>query len=470
MVLSHFPVFLFAAVLLICAAPRVVNGATTESLARQGMPLREQPVGRGWHEDQPVTKSLAKLLPSAPAELPSGFYTEIPVPLEPAVRAVLREDYGLAEALLARELEKAQSDRERARVFMWLGLAAGQRTLDSPREGSDTGSSATLYLMKAIRLDPRVFEAPDVARTLADMAAMNCGVRDFPEAPTVLEEAVEKAEGSKKPLDYFYAGIMARRSSMIAWLYTDTEQLDRLAYRMLSRAVEGEPTRYEFWTQYLPAMAPVQLHAHMTSESVGMYQHFKSLRHPLLVDQGPAALHLRTRQGYSMEEEDRMLEELAQQRPDEPFPPYQLALWAIETTPSLAIERFEKFIARLNAGQIRLEPREEGYHPSSLYKLAFLFEDNKGTTAALEMYEWVKEISPGYAETNGNIAGIYARMAADETTGPLKLRLMERSVEYAEAQAKFDYRGKARGKAQQLRRTLLRAMPAVKREMLKHDQ
>lgn len=196
-----------------------------------------------------------------------------------------------------------------------------------------------------------------------------------------------------------------------------------------------------------------------------MYPYFKSLRHPLLVDQGPASLYIKYREGWTMAEEDAFLEQVGAERPDDPFPPFQLAIWAIETTPSLALERLEKFVADLETGKYRLEPREEGYRPSAYYKLAFLYEDLKGTTEALAMYQRVKEIAPTYAELNGNIAGLYAKLAEEETTGPRKIELMELAVKHAREQAKYDYRGRAKEKATLLRRKLLKALPAVKREV-----
>ncbi len=438
--------------------------ATTESLAQMGVEIREHAAGM-WYEDEPATVSLSKLLPPGNATPPSGFYTELPPNLEAAVRRIMSEDYDAAEVLLTAELEKAQTDREKARVLMWLGLAAGQKTLDTPQEGHESGSKSTLYLAKAVRLDRRVLEAPDVVRTLAEMAALNCGLRDFPEAPTVLEQAVEKAEASRKPLDYYYAGMMARRTANLLWKHIDTEQYDRRAYRMIAEALKGDPTRYEFWTQYLPALAPIYEHEHKTSETVAMYPYFKTLRHPLLVDQGPASLFIKYREGWTMAEEDAFLAELSAERPDDPFPPFQLAVWAIETTPALAVERLEKYVAEVEAGKYRIEPREEGYRASAYYKLAFLYEDLRSTTESLAMYERVKELAPNYAELNGNMANLYAKLADEETTSPRKIELMELAIEHAREQAKYDYRGRAKEKATLLRRMLLRALPAVKREV-----
>lgn len=454
-----------ALLLALVVLPAWACAATSESLTRQGVDVREHST-LPWYEDQPVTRPLARLLPPGKATAPSGFYAEIPPNLEPAVRRILSEDYAAADALLAAELEKAQTDREKARILMWLGLAAGQKTLDTPSEGHESGTSASMYLLRASRLDPRVLDAPDVIRTLAEMAALNCGIRDFPEAPTVLEAAVEKAEASKKPRDYFYAGMFAKRTAILLWAYGDTTQYDRRANRMLAEAIKGDPTNYEYWTQYLPSLAPIYEHEHKTTETIDMYPYFSSLRHPLLVDQGPASLMVKYREGWTMEEEDAFLEQAGRERPDDPFPPFQLAIWAIETTPSLAVERLEQFIADVESGKIRLEPREEGYRPSAYYKLAFLYEEEKGTTYAISMYEKVKEMAPTYAEVNGNLAGLYAKLAEQETTGPRKLELMEKAIELAREQAKYDYRGKAKEKANLLRRRLLRALPAVRREVL----
>lgn len=460
--LFSFRSVLIAGVILGPAVP--LGAATTESLARMGSEIREH-TGNVWFEDVQTTAHLAKLLPPGKAAPLSGFFTEIPESLEPAVRRIMSEDYTAAEVLLASELEKARTDREKARILMWLGLAAGQRALDTPQEGHESGSSATLYLAKAVRLDRRVLEAPDVVRTLAEMAALNCGLRDFPEAPTVLEQAVDRAESSRKALDYYYAGMMARRTANLLWKHMDTVQYDRRAFRMLAEAVKADPTRYEFWSQYLPALAPIYEHEHKTSETVGMYPYFMSLRHPLLVDQGPVSLYIKYREGWTMAEEDSFLGQVTSEAPDDPFPPFQLAIWAIETTPSLAVERLEKFVEDLETGKYRLEPREEGYRPSAYYKLAFLYEDMKSTTESLAMYERVKKMAPTYAELNGNMAGLYAKLAEEETTGPRKIELMELAIDHAKEQSNYDYRGKAKQKATVLRRHLLRALPAVKREV-----
>ncbi len=108
--LFSFRSVLMAAVILGSALPPVL-AATTESLTRLGHDVPENSASR-WYEDEPVTTPLSKLLPPGTATPPSGFFTEIPPDLDPAVRRIMSEDYTAAEVLLAAEVDKAKSDRE----------------------------------------------------------------------------------------------------------------------------------------------------------------------------------------------------------------------------------------------------------------------------------------------------------------------------------------------------------------------
>lgn len=442
----------FAFLFLLVLACRAATAASTESLTRRGIKVDSSgKIVQPPEEPLSVRAISAKLPPQPyPKATMDGFYEEIPKNLEQAVRYIAQENYTSAAILLVPELAAAKDPRERARVLMWLGIMTGQHCLDNPTAGPVTGTSATLYLLQAAKIDPKVLEASDATRILAEMAAHGWGV-NTPLTPTVVEEAEKRAETSQRALDYFYAGLMSRREAIKQWLYGDTSKLDKRAYKMLSRAVEIEPTRYEFWVQYLTAMMPVGLHEHMTSESARMYEYFRPLRNPLIADPGPGALHLRTRQGYTMADDDKLLNDLIKERPREPFAHFQLALWAIETTPTLAVQGFEKFIADVENGRIEMLPREAGFYPSAVYKLAFLYEEAKGTTESLRLYEKVKSISPSYAEVNGNLATIYARMSEDATT-PTKIALLEKALELAKEQEKYNYRGKAASKAIDMRR------------------
>lgn len=410
------------------------------------------------------TTTLGDLLSSTPlsASACNGFYDQVPANLEQAVRYVAKDNYSSASEILLSELDKAKDPKERARVLMWIGLARGQEAMDNSSAGWALGTSSTQCLREAISLDPAVAEAPDVMRTLAEMVASGWSTEDPNDA---LKAAMDKAEKSRKSLDFYYAGVMQRRIAQRAWSYSDTTPMDQKAFSLFAKAVACNPERYESWAAYLPSLMPVGMHDLMATETEKMYSHFKALRCPLLREQGPAALHYRCRRSTSMQDDENYLESVAKLRPDDPFPYYQLALGAIETTPSLAVERFNKFLDMAKSGAITFQPRENGYLVSALYKLGFLAVHEQGTTAALAWYEKVKELSPMYAENNLNIAILAAQMAEKETTGPAKVKWLERAIDGARLQEKYNYRERASQKALQVRRRLQMDLRAVNEEL-----
>lgn len=435
--------------------------ATSESAGR-GPEASAAPVA----DDPVVTRTLSDLLSSAPVSVSAlpGFYEEIPPNLDGAVRFIGEENYSSATQALLAELPKTEGQREKARVTMWLGICRATEALDYPYGAWAIGTSASTYLRKAIEMDPKVFEASDVARLLAEMIAN--GWSNKGEAPDVgMTEAERIAQNSKRGVDAFFAGVMFKREAARVWFYGDTTPYDKKAFKWYSEAVAREPEKYEFWASYLPSCMPLGLHSHMSSETEKMWRHFAKLRNPMLGDQGPASLYLRTRQGYTMADDDKLLTDLEKQRPEEPFATFQYALWAIETTPTMAVERFEDFLKKVDKGDIKLQPREAGYRPSALYKLAFLYQDMKSPLVAYETYRKIREQYPNYAETNGNIAVLCGLLAEGETTGPKKLAYLEEGVAAAKTQEKFDYRGKASRKAMEVRRKLMQNVRKVREEL-----
>lgn len=422
-----------------------------------------QPVTTGSAEDASTSvmlSSLLKKLPKADPK-PENLFEEIPPNIEPAVRALGEERYSSATEILERELAKSSAGAERARVLMWLGLVHGTHATDYPKQRQDAGTSAGEYLRQAIQIDPRVRRAPDVARILAEVTAYGwSGSETDPNSDR--EEAEKMADASRDAYDFYMAAVMFRRESQRQWAFGDTTELDRRAFALFAKAVAREPQRYELWAGYLPSMMPVGMHEAMNVESYAMYEHFKALRTPAIGDQGPAALHVRTRTGQTMQDDDALMAESIKARPDDPYPYFQLALWAIETTPTLAVSRFEDFLDKVDKGTIKLLPREQGYRVSALYKLAFLRQNELGVKEGLIRYQRVHAISPTYAEVNGNLAVIHAVMSDEATDKQEKVRLMEKALEYARIQEGLDYRGLTLKKASELRRKMEVALTQMK--------
>lgn len=451
----------FAGILSFLLACAIGHAATSSTAI-----VRQTPGAEGSADDTVVTRTLADLLKKDAVTSSgfSGFYEEIPPAIEPAVRMLGYEEYTSACEHLEKELSATNTPQERARILMWLGLVHGQEALDHPVGAWALGTSASKCLRDAISIDPKVYEASDVARTLSELVAS--GWSDTGEtADAAMVAAEKKAETSRDPEDAFAAGVMVKRESARVWAFGDTSALDKRAFKLFARAVALNPEKYEFWSLYLPSLMPIGMHDLMTTESGKMFKHFRKLRTPLLGEQGPGQLHLRTRTGFTMADDDRMLNELAAEDPTAPWPQYQLALWAIETTPSLAVTRFEDFIRKVESGQIKLLPREAGYYPSAMYKLAFISQTEKSPETALDLYRKLLKVSPMYAEVNGNIAAICGLLSEKETTGPKKLALLEEGIAAARQQEKNNYRGKAMAKATEMRRRLQTMQRQVKEEM-----
>lgn len=426
-----------------------------QTAVTQSAPATEQ-------QDQLETRTLADLLSKTPVKGPNlpGFYEQIPDSIVPAVRLYGEENYTSAIPMLQSLLEKTTGTKERTRVMMWLGLILGQEALDY--EAWSYGTSATEYLRKAVAADPEVYEASDVARTMAEMIANGWSDQD----PSVgTENAVKQADKTHKALDYYAAGIMKKREAAKAWAYRDTTPMDRVAFQMFAKSVAKNPERYENWSGYLPSMMPVGLHDLMGTETERMFTHFKDLRNPLIGDQGPASLYYRTRMNYTMQDDEDFFKKLEKEYPDAPYGYFQAALFAIETTPSLAISRFEDFVKKVQAKQIKLQPKEQGYYVSALYKLGFLVQNEKSPEEGLKYYDQVKAISPTYAEVNSNVAALCGMIAEKETTGPKKLALLEKGVAAAKLQEKWNYRGKATLKANEMSKRFKSLIRAVKKEM-----
>lgn len=410
------------------------------------------------------TRTLGDLLPKSPvqySELP-GFYEEIPKNIEPAVRLLCEENYTSAVEILTKELPGAKDVKEKARITMWMGLAYGTQAIDHPAMGVSYGTSASETLREAIRMDPKIYEASDVARVLSEGNVHGWGGEDPEKA---IQKAQQRGESLRSAIDFYSAGVMLRRQSMQSWGFVDTSATDQKAFRNFAKAVMCNPERYESWASYLPSMMPVGLHDAMSTESFKMYDHFKALRTPLLSDMGPAGLHFRTRQYVSMEDDEKFLNDLMAKRPHEPFAYFQLALWTIENTPTLAIKRFEDFLKKVDSGQIQLKPREQGYRVSAMYKLAFLLSNEKTPQEAIGMYEKVKQISPNYAEVHLNLASLYSQLADKETTSPKKAYYLEQAINSARKQEKYNYLGRASIKSLDLRKQKLKELRLVKKAL-----
>lgn len=402
----------------------------------------------------PGMRLLSELL--ADVEKPVGPeidspYAEVPEELDQAVRFLAMDNFTSAAAELLPIYEKYSEGPDRARVAMWLGLTYGIQAMNYPSTGWETGTSATTYLKEAMRIDPKVIEAPDAARVMAEMVAHGWANED---PATALQRAEHRAEETRRPIEFYFAGVISRRLSARAWGYSDTSEQDQRTLGLFAKSIARDPSRYESWSAYLPALMPAGMHDLATTEAEVMYTHFKNLRTPLLADQGPAVLKISTSSYRTMEGDMALLDEVAEQWPDAPMPPFEVAMRAIETTVPMALELFPKLIEKLENGELKPLPREAGYHVSALYKYAFLLQTVDRLDDSIEVYKQVRELSPGYAEVNLNLAILHALKSEQETTGPVKLALLQEALKFTEEQEKLDYRGQAALKADEMRRRL----------------
>lgn len=388
-------------------------------------------------------------------------YAEVPASLDKAVRLVAMDNFSSATIELLGRLEAAADDQEKTFAHMWLGLNYGTQAMNFPSTGWKNGTSATAHLREAIKLDPQVFLAPDVARILAEMVAHGWGNED---PATALQRAEQKAEETRRAIDFYFAGVVSRRLAARAWGYSDTTEQDQKTLSLFAKSVAREPARYETWSAYLPAMLPAGMHDLATTEALAMYDHFQNLRTPLLAEQGPAVLQLSVSSFRTIESDHKLLASLAGKWPDAPTPPFEIAMRAIETSPTEAIEIFPKLIQRFESGNLKPMPREAGYYPSALYKHGFLLQSVGRLDESIEIYKKVRELSPEYAEVNLNLAILYAMKADSEATGPQKIQYLEQAMPYVEAQENLDYRGRAALKAGEMRQRMRSVLYRLKEE------
>ncbi len=399
-------------------------------------------------------QTLSSFLEPLPKPVGPGidsFYAAVPPALEVAVRDLSMDNFTSAAAAFLTEYNKHPGGKERAQAAMWLGITYGMQAINYPTSGWGNGTSSTTYLKEAMRLDPTVIEAPDAARILAEMVAHGWATED---PATALQRAEQKAEETRRPIDFYFAGVISRRLAQRAWGYSDTTEQDKKTLSLFAKSIARDPSRYETWSAYLPALMPAGMHDLATSEAKRMHEHFKNLRTPLLADQGPALLLISVSSYRTMQQDADLLKAVADKWPAAPMPPFETAMRAIESTVPLALELFPKLISGFESGDIKPLPREAGYYPSTLYKYAFLLSTAGQTTDSLKYYHKVRELSPDYAEVNMNIAVLLAQQSDKTTTGPEKLALLQESLKYAELQEKLDYRGKAALKANEMARRL----------------
>lgn len=388
-------------------------------------------------------------------------YGAVPEKFAPAVRLLAMDNHTSAAVELTKLLASATSDQEKTLAHLWLGLTYGSQAVSYPTTGWQAGTSATAHLKQAVQMDSQVMLAPDVARILAEMVAHGWASED---PATALQRAEQKAEETRRASDFYFAGVISRRLAARAWGYSDTTEQDQKTLSLFAKAVARDPGHYESWSAYLPALLPAGMHDLATSESKAMYQHFQNLRTPLLAEQGPAVLMLSNSSYRTMADDEAVLNAVATKWPDAPMPPFEIAMRAIETTPALAMELFPQLIKRFESGALKPLPREAGYYPSALYKYAFLLQSMGNLDESITYYKKVRDLSPGYAEVNLNIAILLAQKSDAETTGPAKLALLEQALPFAEAQETFDYRGKAALKASEMRQRLRAIIYRLKQE------
>ncbi len=401
-------------------------------------------------------------LPKPPGPDADAPYAQVPPEFDEAVRLSAMDNFSSATVQLLKLLQSADSDTEKVQAHMWLGLNYGSQAIAYPNTGWKYGTSATAHLREAIQKDPQVFLAPDVARILAEMVAHGWGNED---PATALQRAEQKAEETRRANDFYFAGVISRRLAQRAWGYADTTEQDQKTLSLFAKAVARDPSRYESWSAYLPAMLPAHMHDLATTEAISMYQHFENLRTPLLAEQGPAVLKLSVSSYRTIESDQKVLDSVAAKWPDAPMPPFEAAMRAIETSPALAMELFPQLISRFESGELKPLPREAGYYPSALYKYAFLLQSMEQIDESIEVYKKVRELSPGYAEVNMNIAILYTLKAEQETTGPEKIKWLEMALPYIEAQEDLDYRGRAALRAGELRQRLRSVLYRLRNEV-----
>lgn len=400
-------------------------------------------------------------IPKPPGPDVESPYAAVPEKFDKAVRMLAMDNYTSAAIELTKLLDTAQNDSEKTFAHMWLGLTYGSQAVNYPNTGWQAGTSATTHLKQAVQMDSQVMLAPDVARILAEMVAHGWASED---PATALQRAEQKAEETRRASDFYFAGVISRRLAARAWGYSDTTEQDQKTLSLFAKAVARDPGHYESWSAYLPAMLPAGMHDLATTESRAMYQHFENLRTPLLAEQGPAVLMLSNSSYRTVEQDEAVLNGAATKWPHAPMPPFEIAMRAIETSPALAMDLFPKLIKRFESGDLKPLPREAGYYPSAIYKYAFLLQSMGSTDESIDYYKKVRELSPGYAEVNLNIAILLAQKSDAETTGPAKLALLEQALPFAEAQENYDYRGKAALKASEMRQRLRAIIYRLKQE------
>jgi len=451
----------FCSILSLFIATPIV-GATSESLKSSPPPARATTMQEKLDVKPTLLSDLLTTLPALKAAHVPGFYAEVSRELDGPVRRIAEENYTSAVLELEALLAKTTDKREQARLHMWLGIAHGQRAIDYPNMGWTSGTSATIHLKKAGELDDAIREAPDVARIFAEMIGNGWTEED---PITALAGWEKRAEQTRSAIDFYIAGIISKRLSAKAWAYSDTTEQDKRTLKNFARAVARDPGRYESWAFYVKSLMPVGLHDLATTETNRMYEYFKPLRTPLLSDQGPAFLLMTTAQYRTMKMDEDLLDQMERNYPERPFPLFEKAMRAIETTAPDALKLFPEFLNRVQTGIIKMEPREQGYLPSAHYKLGFLKQQFNDIQGSLEEYTKVKEISPTYAEINLNLAIVKAQLSDQETTGPKKLQLLREAIDFATEQEKLDFRGRASLKAQELRLKLRQMARAVEKDM-----
>jgi len=428
--------------------------ATTEPQTDAGMTM-----------DHTIGDFLEKFSKSAGPEADSP-YAAVPARLEQAVRYIAMDNFTSAAVEMLPIYQASTEGKDKAETAMWMGINYGLQAINYPNTGWESGTSATTYLKEAMHLDPKVIEAPDACRIMAEMVAHGWGNED---PATALKRAEQKAEETRRPMDFYFAGVISRRLSARAWGYSDTTEEDKKTLSLFSKSLAIDANRYEIWSAYLPSLMPAGMHDLATTEAAKMYNHFKNLRTPLLADQGPAVLMINTSSYRTMEGDAATLAEVASKWPDAPMPPFETAMRAIETSPALAMDLFPKLIADFESKKLKPTPREAGYYPSALYKYAFLLQSFDRIDESIEYYKKVKALSPGYAEVNMNIGILLAMKSDKESTGPKKLALLQEALTYVEAQEKLDYRGKAALKANEMRQRLRSHIYRMK-QALKEEQ
>ncbi len=413
------------------------------------------PVAAGDHQ-----KTLGDFL--KPENRPDGpevdsIYAKVPPELDKAVRYIAMDNFTSAAEELELQEDKIDDDFQVARINLWRGINYALHAYYYPDEGPELATSATYHLQRAINIsqEEEVMEAPDATRLLAEMAGHGWTTAD-PAAE--LQEAEQRAEKSRRAIDFYYAGVISRRLAARAWAHSDTAEQDQKTLSLFAKAVARDPDHYESWSAYLPAMLPVGMHDVATTEAARMYEHFKMLRTPLLADQGPAVLKINTSSYRTMKDDEDMLAEVAARWPDAPMPHFEMAMRAIESTPTQALVMFSKLIEQFENGTFKPLPREAGYYPSALYKYAFLLQTVERTSESLAMYRKVKALSPDYAEVNLNIGILLAQLSDKEKDGGRKVALLNQALESVIRQK--NYRGKSAEKADSLTERIKMALKA----------